>query len=251
MQIISIDLPWNEKVKGRRILAIAELQGHVSIMPAGDDSELIELVSQSAKQKSFVLLDIPIDGCDGLNGRHFRPIDKALAQQGIWTLPASRAGGRGEELKEILESKGYRVYEIYPYAIYKFLAYLWDKNSIPRPSLDKFDTLLDENFRVYQPPKYKRAKKKEERLNDMEYLYSLLMDGRFDLKFLKSLRRPGISHSLSDLDTLCDEYDAYLGIIAGIYLAKNSRYACIAGDPDSGSILLLADRWLAGQLGER
>lgn len=71
------------------------------------------------------------------------------------------------------------------------------------------------------------------------------------MKFLKSLHRPGISYSLSDLDILCDEYDAYLGIIAGIYLAKNSRYACIAGNPDSGSILLLADRWLAGQLGER
>ncbi len=79
----------------------------------------------------------------------------------------------------------------------------------------------------------------------MEYLYSLLMDTA--LNFRIPLHYPDAS---ANLGPLSDEYDACLGAIVGVYLAGNSSYACVAGDSSSGNILLLADRWLAGELGK-
>ena len=115
-------------------------------------------------------------------------------------------------------------------------------------ALDKFDTLLDEGFLTYWPPKYKREKERDKRLENMEYLYSLLTDSSFGLNFSNSLRRPESCHTLSELDKLCDEYDACLGTIVGIYFTNKSSYAHIAGDSKSGNMLLLADRWLAERL---
>lgn len=249
MNMISIDLPWKEDKKGRRALAIADLDGNVKIVPANDDNELLELVGESAEPGSIILLDIPLDGCDSLEGKHFRPIDKALASQTLPALPASKAGSRGKRLKVLLEKdeKRVKVYEIYPYAIYKFLAYLKDRKLLQRLNLDKFDTLLDDGFRTYWPLKYKREKRRETRLENMEYLYSLLMDADNGLKFRIPLHYPDASGNLGQLS---DEYDACLGAIVGIYFANNSSYACVAGDSDSGNMLLLADRWLAERLGQ-
>jgi len=248
MNIISIDLPWKEDKKGHRTLAITDLYGNVKIAQASEDNELLQLVRNTSEPRSIILIDIPIDGFDNLIGEHFRPIDLAIARQGIPALPASIAGkGRGKSLKGLLEKDKNRliVYEIYPYAIYKFLAYLQMKKSLQRLNLDKFDTLLDKGFRAFWPPKYKREKKREKRLGNMEYLYSLLMDTGIGLNFRMPLNCPEAS---SNLDRLGDEYDACLGAIAGVYFANNSSYACIAGDSKSGNILLLADQWLAAQL---
>jgi len=249
MNIISVDLPWKPDTEGRRALAIAGLDGNVKIARASDDNELLELGRDSAEPGSIILLDIPIDGCDNLDGEHFRPTDKALEHQGIWIQPASGAGNRGKKLEEILTKsmakKGCRVYEIYPYAIYKFLAYLKHRKLLQHLNLDKFDTLLDEGFRKYRPPKYKRERERDKRLENMKYLYSLLTDKNIGLNFRIPLHYPDNSNNLSQLS---DEYDACLGAIAGIYFANNISYACIAGDSNSGSILLLADRWLSERL---
>ena len=122
---------------------------------------------------------------------------------------------------------------------------------LPHLRQDRFEALLDDKFRGFPPPKYKRERNnKDERLKNMEYLYSLLMDIDIGLKFSNFLHFPDTSCTLSELDGLCDEYDACLGAIAGIYFASNNSYACVAGDSDSGNILLLADRWLAEQLGK-
>lgn len=243
MNIISVDLPWQEDKKGRRVLAVADLDRNIKIMSANDDDELLGLVRDAAEPQSLVLLDVPIDGCDNLGGKHFRPIDKAIAHQTLPALPASRAGGRGKRLKELLEKnkEGLKVYEIYPYAIYKFLAYLKKRKLLQRLNSDRFDTLLDEGFRTYWPPKYKREKKREKRLENMSYLYSLLTDRDIGLNFRISLNYPDASSSLSQLS---DEYDASLGAIGGIYFVNNSSYTCVAGDSNSGNMLLLADRWL-------
>ena len=246
-KIISIDLPWKEDKKGRRVLAVADLDRNIKIMSANDDDELLGLVRDVAEPQSLVLLDVPIDGCDNLGGKHFRPVDKAIAHQTLPALPASRAGGRGKRLKELLEKnkKGLKVYEIYPYAIYKFLAYLKKRKLLQRLNSDRFDTLLDEGFRTYWPPKYKREKKREKRLENMSYLYSLLTDRDIGLNFRIPLNYPDASSNLSQLS---DEYDASLGAIVGIYFANNSSYACIVGDSQSGNMLLLADQWLQAQL---
>jgi len=205
------------------------------------------LVRESAEPESIILLDVPIDGCDNLEGEHFRPIDKAIARQTLPALPASKAGIRGKRLKEPLEKdkKRLKVYEIYPYAIYKFLAYLRCRKLLQRLNYDRFDTLLDDKFRAYWPPKYKREKKREQHLKNLEYLYSLLMDVNIGLRFRTPLHHPDAS---SNIGQVGDEYDACLGAIAGIYFANKSSYACIVGDSHSGNILLLADRWLSEQL---
>ncbi|MCL0091405.1 hypothetical protein M1N57_00840 [Dehalococcoidales bacterium] len=241
MNIISVDLPWQEDKKGRT-LAIADLDGNIKIAQVKDDKELLELISEIAKPGSIILLDIPIDGCDNLGGKHFRPIDRAISRLAS-ILPASKAGSRGKGLKDLLEKKRFKVYEIYPYAVYKFLAYLKDRNLLHYLNCDRFDALLDERFGTYRPPKYKRERKRDERLKNMQYLYSLLTDPSLGFRF-SGLRFP---HTAC---TLGDEYDACLGAIVGIFFARSSSYTCIAGDSNSGSILLLADQWLAGELGK-
>jgi len=185
-----------------------------------------------------------------LAGKHFRPIDEAIASQTIPALPASRAGSRGKRLKALLEKdkKRFKVYEIYPYAVYKFLAYLKDRKLLQHLNLDKFDTLLNEGFLTYWPPKYKREKNRQKRLENMEYLHRLLTDTDTGLNFPIPLHRPNAS---SNLAQLADEYDAFLGAIVGIYFANNSSYACIAGDSKSGNMLILADRWLVERLRSR
>lgn len=247
MNIISVDLPWKIDKKGRRTLAIASLDGSGRIVPAGDDNGLLELVCDSAEPESIILLDIPIDGYDNLGSRHFRPIDRAIAHQALPALPASKAKGRGKTLKGLLErnKKGLKVYEIYPYAIYKVLAYLRYKKLLHCLSLDRFDALLDDGFLAYWPPKYKREKRRQQRLENLQYLYRLLMDTVTGLNFKISIHYPDASSNLAQLG---DEYDACLGAIVGLYFAKKSGYACIAGDSDSGNMLLLADRWLSERL---
>lgn len=247
MNIISVDLPWNPDKRGHRAVVVADLAGNIKIITANDD-ELVKLVGDSAEPDSLVLLDVPVDGCENLGGKHCRAVDRALLRQGISILPTSKAGNRGRALRERIQNsrrgREVVVLEIYPYAVYKFLAYLKDRELLGLLKLDKFDTLLDEGFRAYLPPKYKRERKKEERLRNMEYLYSLLTDA--GLNYRIPLRYPEASGNLGQLS---DEYDACLGAIVGIYWAANSSYACIAGDSNSGNILLLADRWLAGELG--
>ena len=255
MNVISIDLPWNRDSKAGRALAIVSRDRRVEIEAAKNDDELLQLVQDHAEQESIILLDIPIEGCDRIQVKKFRPIDKALAQQGIWTLPASRSEGRGKRLKKgiqgIKQGKKIIVQEIYPYAIYKFLAYLEDKALLPRLTMSKFDTLLKGRFRPFTPPKYKREKQKDKCLKNMKYLYFLLTDPKIGLKFSPPLNDPNSSYTVAQLRGLADKYDACLGAIVGIFWAERNPYAWIAGDAKSGEILLLADKWLREQLEEK
>ena len=140
------------------------------------------------------------------------------------------------------------VQEIYPYAIYKFLSYLERRQLLQHIDSGKFEWLLDKDFRSKSswPPKYKRAKPREERLKAMRYLHSLLTHPAIGLRFSNPLEYP---ESSSNLARLADEYDACLGAIVGIHFANKSQYASIAGDSRWGSMLLLADQWLTEQLG--
>ena len=249
MNIISVDLPWNPDNRNRTALAVADLKGDIRVMLANHDDEMLFLIRENIERGSLILLDIGIEGCGELRDKKFRPVDIALARQGIWIQPISGDRNRGRSLKKRIQSsnpgKRVIVQEIYPYAVYKFLACLKKKGLLGCLNIGKFDALLDEGFRVYRPPKYKREKEKEKRLKNMEYLYSLLTDTDIGLNFRTPLNRP---HTSSNLNQLGDEYDACLGAIVGIYYANNSSYACIAGDSKSGNILILADQWLREQL---
>ncbi len=249
MNIISIDLPWEEKRKGRRAIVVAGLDRHIEVCQATDDAELGRLARVSFEPGSIILLDIPIDGTDTLRGQHFRPVDRALSRQTLPALPVSRAGNRGRRLRAALrkDNNGCQVYEMYPYAVYKFLSYLQQRKLLHCLNDNRFDTLLDNSFYRYWPPKYKREKRREQRVKNLRHVYSLLTDGNLGLRFTRPL--PGPDAPVNP-DHLADGYDACLGAVVGIYLAKRSRYTGIFGDSKSGSILLFIDRWLAEQLGK-
>ena len=250
MNIISVDLPWKEDNKNRTALAIADPNRNIKIILANGDDEMLYLIKENIEPESLILLDIGIEGCVELEDKKFRAVDIALAHQGISIQPNTGDTNRGIELRKRIQSihstRKAVVQEIYPYAIYKFLAYLKDRKLLRHLNFDRFETLLDRGFVRYWPPKYKREKDREKRLNNMRYLYSLLTDTDIGLKFQIPLDVPSTS---SNLNRLGDEYDACLGAIVGIYFANNNSYACIAGDAKSGNILLLADQWLSGQLG--
>jgi predicted nuclease with RNAse H fold len=251
MDIISIDLPWKETKQGARALALADKEGKIKIASAADDDELLRIVRDSVQPSSLVLLDVPIAGTENLGeGKYQRPVDMALLRQGIWVLPSRQARARGRELQARLnkELRGITIQEIYPYAVYKFLAYLRQKKLLSHLKQDKSSVLLDDDFRAYRPPKYKREQRREKLLANMKFLYSLLTDPDLGLRFSPPLPHPDDSLARGGLNELGDEYDACLGAIAGIHYASGSPYAYLAGEANSGSILLLADRWLAARL---
>lgn len=247
MNIISIDLPWSAATKGRRALAIAGQGKKVTVLSAKDDAEMVALVKKYASAPALVLLDVSIEGCDSLNGKHFRRVDKALQRLGIPLLPSSHSGSRGKDLKERLnrEIDTLTVYEMYPYATYKFLACLYDSGLSGRLNSRKHETLLNEDFVRYWPPRYKREQDRTKRLEHMRYLHSLFVDTTNSLGYTITLPYPEAS---SRLDKLGDEYDACLGLIAGLHYVSNSPYACLVGQANSGQVLLLADRWLSERL---
>jgi len=255
MNVISIDLPWNRDSKAGRALAIVNRGRKVEIKTAEDDDELSRLVRHHVEQESIIFLDIPIEGCDHLEVEKFRLVDKALNQLGISAFPASRAEGRGKwlkkEIQDINRGKKTIVQEMYPYAIYKFLAYLKKYGLLPRLITGKFDTLCEDGFRGFWPPRYKRENSKDKRLENMKYLYSLLTDPKIGLKFSPPLDDPDSSYTLAQLRGLADKYDACLGAIVGIFWTERNPYAWIAGDPKSGEMFLLADKWLKEQLEEK
>lgn len=263
MNIISVDLNWNPN--GNRIaVAVANEKGNVRAVIGGlGDNELLCFIKDVYLKRntpSLILLDIPIEGCESLKGPpFFRPVDLALVRNGFPLLPSSKAGQRGSLLKKRIQTvtgKSAQIYEIYPYAVYKFLSYLSHKDALhflcatripPNPPLIKEGRgdLLDEHFCTFWPPKYKRERNKRIRVKNMRYVFSLLTNPQIGLDFSAPLQAPSISENLS---ILADKYDACLGTIVGIHLANKSPFAKIVGDKDSCEILLLADRWLAENL---
>ena len=259
MNIISVDLNW---APGRPRIAVATANSqdrNITVEGSGyDDKAFLELVRESMGTEALILLDIPIEGCHNLvapgnspgrGDRHFRPVDLALMRQGIWLLPASKAGSRGSALKKrleaIAEEKKTRttVKEIYPYAVYKFLSWLEKRGKLDSIESGNLVRLLDDGFRRFCPNKYKRAHGQERR-EAMRYLHSLLNHPQLGLSF----SRLAYPHSSSNLNLLADEYDACLGAAVGIYWAIDNPYAWVAGDSASGEVLLLADRWLKERL---
>ena len=104
---------------------------------------------------ALVLLDIPIYGLEKLQGNHFRPIDNALLSVGISIRPTSSAKLFGPKLVDrIVAEAGVspcRIQEIYPYAVYKWLAYVRALCAFPLPNHAQTATLLGDDFPSYFP----------------------------------------------------------------------------------------------------
>jgi predicted RNase H-like nuclease len=256
MNIISCDVGWKSNTK-RNAIAIVTDRGKVSFLKSGlDDDYLVTLICKWAESQSLILLDVPIEGCEKLEGPR-RPIENAL-QHYISLYPASSAGNRGKQLEEKLfqklpvKSKGnIIVKEIYPHAIYKFLWFVERKGKLAEVRRQREQIILDNQFTPsISPPKYKGRKiEYERRLIGMWELYNFLTQ-RLGLDFSQSLEPPADSFSATMLEVLADQYDACLGAVVGLYCVAGNSYAWIAGDEHQGEMLLLADVWLKKQLEE-
>ncbi|MCL4369707.1 MAG: DUF429 domain-containing protein [Chloroflexi bacterium] len=243
LRIYGIDLNWADG-GARGALAVATEDGLEALHGRLTDPALLDLIAGDAP--ALVLLDIPIDGCTKLAGAHFRPVDRALSHTGLWPLPVSVAGRRGECLRQkvLAVAPQARVFEVYPFAVYKFLSYLVRKGRADALAAPDRRSLLGPDFRRYVPPKYKRgcrAEKMRAALQDPCGLRSVLA--------LALGEAPPEADPVKGWDVLTDQYDACLAAVPGLLLARGSPYVCLAGTPDAGLILLLADDWLREALG--
>jgi predicted nuclease with RNAse H fold len=246
MRAISVDLNW--KPEGEAAVVEVDGEGRATW---GFYTFPEELVDYTAKlPDSLVLLDIPIYGLDALGDSHFRPVDKALQSVGIPLRPSTSAGRLGIRLARRITSEAgvpaSRVREIYPYAVYKWLAYLRDRGSLTSLTSHIAIPLLQNDFKIYWPLPYKRNSKRGTRRQGMEELYALLIDPDIGLQFQTPLPPPdGGAYSQK---RLTDIYDAALGAVLGLHLLRADGWAVVLGDTESGDLALLADTWLAERL---
>ena len=255
MNVISCDVGWKGATK-RNAVAIATDSRQIDFVKSGlDDDHLVALVREWAVPQSLILLDVPIEGCDNLEGPR-RPIERVL-QRYIALYPASMAGKRGKQLKEILlqaihtEVRGsVIVKEMYPHAVYKFLWVAKRKGKLAKVQLGEWQSVLDQDFTPSRsPPKYKGNIEYNRRLAGMQKLYTFLTQC-LDLRFSRPLDSPHRSSARSRLELLADQYDACLGGVVGLHCVAGNPYALIAGDEHQGEMLLLADMWLKERLEE-
>lgn len=241
MNIISVDVGWKEKTE-RNAVAIAKPGGRIHLVRSGlGDSDLITLVQGHAEPESLVLLDVPVEGCEGLSEPQ-RPVESVLHHY-IALYPASMAGTRGIRLKRALLRampasirESIVIQEIYPHAVYKFLWAVAQRGKLERVHSGVWERLLDRGFTSsVSPPKYKGGRYSE-RLDGMRQLYNLLTE-RLMLKFSPPLDPPHGSFTRSRLEHLADEFDACLGAVAGLYWVAHNPYAWVAGDPVKASAL--------------
>lgn len=257
MNIISCDVGWKSETKRNAITVVTD-NGQVNLLKNKlDDDHLVALVGEWAEPQSLILLDVPIEGCEKLEGPR-RSIEDAL-QHYISLYPASRAGRRGKQLKGKLlqampaEIRGSLIVkEIYPYAVYKFLWVAKQKGKLAEVRQpQEQQSILDKQFTPsISPPKYKGSKVKYDgRLVGMRELYNLLTQ-HLGLSFSQSLESPRDASARFRLELLADQYDACLGAVVGLYGVTGNPYSWIAGNEHQGEMLLLADIWLKKRLEE-
>lgn len=248
--VISVDLPWESYNDGRTAIAMNSSESIRIIPDIYGDIELLEQVSSFAAQGALVLLDIPITGCRGLSSKYpFRPFERKLLKIGVPVLPSFKARGRGNTLRTSLLKKrpDLVVEESYPYAT---LRVLW---ALHLKHLKLFgaafqDICLSDVWWNW-PPRYKRDPLLESRRHAMEKVRTLLVKTLgSNIPQLYSV--PDFS-GFSALARIADQYDALLGLIAGIAMRCNSPWAWKAICLESGgSIVGIADEWLRTRFDE-
>jgi predicted nuclease with RNAse H fold len=246
-RIISVDLPWSDGKEKRTVAATldADQASIATDLPSSSD-DLARHLIRVAAPNALVLLDIPIEGCDRLTTADaFRPLDRRFLKAIVPILPSVKSGDRGARLRNMLRAQrsDLRVEESYPYAV---LRVLWSlKLQCELGALDDGRTqnvTLEPEWRAW-PPRYKRAREvrsRREAMTEVAGLLKTVLRGRFaDL-----VRSPSEAGG-RELDRICDEYDALLGLIAGWAFDQASPWswrAEVAGEP--GAIVTIADEWL-------
>jgi hypothetical protein len=243
--MLSVDLGWSPTNDKRTAIAY-RAAGNIEVVRClGGNTELINCIGGLATFGAIVLLDVPLDGTEGLT-RHsqWRPLDKRLQRIQIPLLASFKAAGRGPILRNALLScrPDLRIEESYPYAVLRVLHALHEKGSV-----FSFDSGSDGDlsgvWRLW-PPKYKRAPRTDRRYEEMNRVADVLacVPG-----FVSAIRRPATPPHRENLDTLSDEFDALLGLVAAISIHDRSPWSWRAQCEGPGSIVSIADEWIRRQ----
>lgn len=247
--VISIDLGWSRTNLDSTAAAWCEEGGRLLWTAPGDRTDILVFLERFRGKRELVLLDIPIYGTDGLNRqRPFRQLDRALMSFGIPLLPSYKAGDYGNSLAGQIRSEfpDFEVVESYPYAILRFL---WAARHEPACLSGPLKPVVDVSSFVRDwPPKYKRSRNKGERVRHMVSVLEIL-NLFLDIGNTGELR-PDDSMVSKQLNSLCDIYDALLGLVVGLEMAAGSQWFFPARvENDSAMMPLLLDenlraRWV-------
>lgn len=255
--VLAADLGWN--VANHRVaVALCRPGGRVAIMPGDHSDAMIHATLDRLPPSAsvLVLLDVPIEGMHHLQGRATRPLDRALAHAGIAALPAAAAGERGPRLRDALLAAhasqliALDVREMYPYAVYRVLAYLESRDLLRTLVAPGERSWLAPHFTTQRSPRYKRREPDaQRRWEAIHYLHALLVHPALGLDWA-GLPPPAEVRGRAE-DYLVDTYEAALGAVLGAHVLSGSPYALLAGDSQQGEMLLLADAWLRTRLADR
>jgi len=243
---VSVDLPWSRTTKSRTVIAASSQQETVLVSKGLDGEGLQSWIREHASHAGLVLLDVPIDGCDGLcRGVPRRAVDDRLARIGIPILPSYKSGDLGPNLRDALRDArpDLSVLEGYPYAV---LRALWGISQEVGPPV-----LTASNYSVnvspwrtwwHWPPRYKRARTVAQRRHALAQVADLLRS--CGEGYARLVRAPALGTS-RELAQLSDEYDAVLGLIAADSALQKNPWSWQAQAPGArGSILTIGPPWL-------
>ncbi len=235
--VLAIDLPWSERAR-RTAIAMRTRTG-VEVEAVRDDARLSEVVVERAARGALVLVDVPLDGCEVLSAaRPRRGVDQRFAQSGVPILPPVVAGSRGPALRARLgATRPDLVFaEIYPYAVLRVLWALRLSGRTFELSADARAIDLAAWWWTY-PPKYKRERDLARRRRAVRQVAALLGEAG-----MAGQVRTVARATHGELDAVCDEYDALLGLVAGIAAVDRSSWSWRASTShDDGTILTISD----------
>ena len=235
--VISVDLGWSRNNIGRTAVAWCRKQSAPRWTNAEETRDLLDFLRRF-EEEALVLLDIPIHGTEDLGReRPFREMDRDLLSFGIPLLPSFKSGDYGLQLAEEIEQAlpHLTVMESYPYAVLRFL---WAARDVPGCLREALQPVVDcHKFIREWPPKYKRARKKADRIVYMGKVLETL--GLFlELDKAEELV-PSPDMKRSELNLLCDIYDALLGLVVGRAIADDSPWFFPAKEEQSDAMIPL------------
>ena len=253
--VVAVDLPWGGAV-GRTALAYRSGAG-IGVMVLSGADELSSVIAGVAARSALVLLDAPLDGLNALTAEDsFRAVDRRLARCSIPILPSFKAGNIGPTWRTrfLQRRPDLRIREIYPYAV---LRVLWahHTSNCGRFSFENDASCIDlsPGWTSSWPPKYKRARTVSDRRGEMRRVADML---RAVPGFGSAVGSPsGLAGR--DLVSLADQYDALLGLVAGIAAVDASSWSWEAESTGSdnnragGAILSISDSSLRREFERR
>jgi hypothetical protein len=243
---ISLDLPWSRATNGRTAVAAASARDGIVVSDGLDGPSAANWIADHAAPGAVVLLDVPVDGCEGLSQtRPRRAVDDGLARIGIPILPSYKSGDVGPFLREALHRgrPDLRVHETYPYAVLRVLWALREETGAVDLRPASYEAHAD-RWPAWSrwPPRYKRARTRAERCLEMGRVAKLIRSCGEPYASLVRTPRSGTS---AELARLSDEYDAVLGLLAARALADGSPWSWRAEAADGqGSIVTIGPRWI-------